>query len=174
MQTHLPTLIRALLEPARYPGAVHQVTLVQTHISWVLLAGEFAYKIKKPLKLPFLDFSTLELRHTCCQDELRLNCRFAPDIYLDVVAIVGSPDGTVLELIGRPDCALNPSGLAYFGPLRARPGAFSGPFLRRPMAFENPIPRWPVTTVVRGLLVLPSMIPEAGPISNPSALPVAR
>ena len=101
MQTHRPTLIRALLEPARYPGAVHQVTLVQTHISWVLLAGEFAYKIKKPLKLPFLDFSTLELRHVCCQDELRLNCRFAPDIYLDVVAIVGSPDDPRWSVVGR-------------------------------------------------------------------------
>ena len=102
METHLPTLIRALLEPARYPGAVHQVTLVQTHISWVLLAGEFAYKIKKPLKLPFLDFSTLELRHACCQDELRLNCRFAPDIYLDVVAIVGSPDDPRWSGDGQP------------------------------------------------------------------------
>ena len=92
MDTPLPELIRALLEPRRYPGAVTQVTLVQTHISWVLLAGEFAYKIKKPLKLPFLDFSTLEQRHTCCKEELRLNCRFAPDIYLDVVGVYNTPD----------------------------------------------------------------------------------
>ena len=91
MDTSLPPLIQALLEPQRYPGAVQQVTLVQTHISWVLLAGDFAYKIKKPLKLPFLDFSTLELRRTCCCDELRLNCRFAPDIYLDVLAMTGTP-----------------------------------------------------------------------------------
>ena len=108
MDTDLPPLIQALLEPGRYPGAVPGVTLVQTHISWVLLAGDFAYKIKKPLKLPFLDYSTLELRHACCNDELRLNCRFAPDIYLDVVALVGTTDdprwggpGTPLEYAVR-------------------------------------------------------------------------
>ena len=92
MDTDLPVLIRALLEPRRYPGAVQQVVLVQTHISWVLLAGDYAYKIKKPLKLPFLDFSTLERRHACCKDELRLNGRFAPDIYLDVVGLFNTPD----------------------------------------------------------------------------------
>lgn len=87
MEQDLPSLIHALLEPERYPHETQRVELVQTHISWVLLAGEFAYKIKKPLKLPFLDFSTLERRHDCCVDELRLNRRFAPDVYLDVVSI---------------------------------------------------------------------------------------
>lgn len=83
----LPLLIQALLEPGRYSAGVQQVELVQTHISWVLLAGDFAYKIKKPLKLAFLDFSTLAQRQQCCADELRLNRRFAPDLYLDVVGI---------------------------------------------------------------------------------------
>ena len=92
MNPNLPPLIQALLEPQRYPAAVQRVELVQTHISWVLLAGEFAYKVKKPLQLPFLDFSTLERRHACCNDELRLNCRFAPDIYLDVVGLFNTPD----------------------------------------------------------------------------------
>jgi aminoglycoside phosphotransferase family enzyme/predicted kinase len=87
MVDNLPPLIQALLQPQRYPGGVQQVVLVQTHISWVLLAGEFAYKIKKPLRLPFLDFSTLTQRQVCCTDELRLNRRFAPDLYLDVVSI---------------------------------------------------------------------------------------
>ena len=59
MDPTLPPLIQALLEPQRYPHPVQRVELVQTHISWVLLAGDFAYKIKKPLQLPFLDFSTL-------------------------------------------------------------------------------------------------------------------
>ena len=90
MDETLPLLIQALLEPQRYPHAVAQVELVQTHISWVLLAGEFAYKIKKPLRLPFLDFSTLALRHACCQDELRLNRRFSPELYLGVVGIFHS------------------------------------------------------------------------------------
>jgi aminoglycoside phosphotransferase family enzyme len=80
LPTDLPPLVTALLDARRYPGAVQQVDLVQTHISWVLLAGDFAYKIKKPLKLPFLDFSTLALRQLRCEDELRLNQRFAPDI----------------------------------------------------------------------------------------------
>lgn len=93
MDPQLPPLIQALCEPRRYPGAVARVELVQTHISWVLLAGDFAYKIKKPLKLPFLDFSTLALRLQCCQDELRLNRRFAPDLYLDVVGIHDGPRG---------------------------------------------------------------------------------
>ncbi len=108
MKQDLPPLIRALLDPQRYPHMVRRVELVQTHISWVLLAGDFAYKIKKPLKLPFLDFSTLERRHACCQDELRLNSRFAPDIYLDVVSIthtaqdprIGGP-GTPIEYAVR-------------------------------------------------------------------------
>ena len=83
----LPPLIRALLAPARYGGAVKQVRLVQTHISWVLLAGPFAYKIKKPVKLSFLDFSTLALRKHYCEDELRLNRRFCADLYLGVQGI---------------------------------------------------------------------------------------
>ena len=85
MEPTLPPLIHALLDAHRYPDApqkASQVELVQTHISWVLLVGEFAYKIKKPLKLSFLDFSTLPLRHAACLEELRLNRRFAPDIYL--------------------------------------------------------------------------------------------
>lgn len=86
-----PPLIQALLQPTRHRPGTDTVTLVETHISWILLAGAFAYKIKKPLKLPFLDFSTLALRKQCCDDELRLNRRFAPDIYLDVVPITGEP-----------------------------------------------------------------------------------
>ncbi|MGI9344625.1 MAG: AAA family ATPase [Gammaproteobacteria bacterium] len=66
--------------------------LIETHISWVILAGEFAYKIKKPVDLGFLDFSTLELREHLCREELRLNRRFAPSLYLDVVPIGGSTD----------------------------------------------------------------------------------
>jgi aminoglycoside phosphotransferase family enzyme/predicted kinase len=87
-----PALILALLEPARYPHPVARVELVETHISWVLLAGDYAYKIKKPVTLPFLDFATLAQRHSYCEIELRLNRRFAPALYLDVVAIEGTPE----------------------------------------------------------------------------------
>ncbi len=98
----LPPLIQALLHGDRHRVGTPAVTLVETHISWVLLAGEFAYKIKKPLKLAFLDFSTLDLRRQACDDELRLNRRFAPDIYLDVVAITGTPAKPRLGGTGEP------------------------------------------------------------------------
>ncbi|MFZ4623415.1 MAG: AAA family ATPase [Rhodoferax sp.] len=102
MNQNLPPLIQALLQAPRYPGAVQQVELLQTHISWVLLAGDYAYKIKKPVKLHFLDFSTLARRRACCEDELRLNRRFAPDIYLEVLAIAGSPQQPQLGGAGAP------------------------------------------------------------------------
>ena len=102
MEPNLPPLIQALLDPARYPGDVAQVELVQTHISWVLLAGELAYKIKKPVKMAFLDFSTLAQRHRCCQDELRLNRRFAPDLYLEVVGIYNTTDDPQWHGEGAP------------------------------------------------------------------------
>lgn len=93
MTQNLPPLLQRLLAPQLYPGDVARVELVETHISWVLLAGELAYKIKKPVKLPFLDFSTLALRQQACLDELRLNRRLAPDIYRDVVSLNTSPQG---------------------------------------------------------------------------------
>ena len=92
----LDRLIAALREPARYVHAVEQVELLQTHISCILLAGDFAYKIKKPVNLGFLDFSTLAARRHYCEEELRLNRRTAPALYLDVVAIGGSESAPVL------------------------------------------------------------------------------
>jgi hypothetical protein len=80
---------------------------VQTHISWVLLAGEFAYKIKKPITLPFLDYGTLAQRLICCQTELRLNRRFAPELYLGVVEIGGTAQQPRLGDVGATtDAAL--------------------------------------------------------------------
>lgn len=88
----LPPLIAALHEPQRYDHPVERVTLVETHISWVLLTGRYAYKIKKPVDLGFLDFSTLDKRRHFCEEELRLNRRLAPEIYLAVVPITGTPE----------------------------------------------------------------------------------
>ncbi len=88
-------LVTALTDPSRYPHAADHVEHRETHSSHILLAGDYAYKIKKSLDLGFLDFSTLELRHHYCQEELRLNRRLAP-IYLDVVAITGTPDDPVI------------------------------------------------------------------------------
>lgn len=87
-----PDWIRALLEPRCYSHETSELEIVETHISWVVLTGQLAYKIKKPVKLAFLDFSTLELRHRFCLEELRLNKRLAPDLYIDVVPIGGSFD----------------------------------------------------------------------------------
>ena len=81
---------RALRDPHRYPHPVERVELLETHISWVLLTGRYAYKLKKPVSLGFLDFSTLEARRTACEEELRLNRRTAPDLYLEVVPVTGT------------------------------------------------------------------------------------
>lgn len=71
--------------------------VIETHISWVLLAGDFAYKLKKPVRLPFVDYSTLEARRTFCEEEVRLNRRLAPSFYLGVSRITGSVDAPVLD-----------------------------------------------------------------------------
>jgi aminoglycoside phosphotransferase family enzyme/predicted kinase len=96
LQRH-EALVRGLQRPQAYPEPVDRVERIDTHISTVLLAGEHAYKIKKPLKLGFLDFSTLEKRQQSCDDEVRLNRRTAPAIYLDVVGIAGSIDAPRIE-----------------------------------------------------------------------------
>jgi aminoglycoside phosphotransferase family enzyme/predicted kinase len=82
-------LIRGLLSPAAYPHAVDRVELIETHISSVLLAGDYAYKLKKAVDLGFLDFSSLERRHFFCLEEVRLNRRLAPRYYLGVVPVTG-------------------------------------------------------------------------------------
>lgn len=83
-------LIEALEDPAAYPHPVEDLEVLETHISWVVLTGRYAYKIKKPIRLEFLDFSTLELRKRWCEEEIRLNSRWAPSVYIDVVPISGS------------------------------------------------------------------------------------
>lgn len=83
-------LVARLLEAARYHHPVTVVRLIETHISSILLTGAYAYKLKKPLRLSFLDFSTLARRRECCAEEVRLNRRLAPEVYLGVVPILGS------------------------------------------------------------------------------------
>lgn len=102
--TLIPPLIKALQTPACYPHPTHGIRLLETHISWVLLTGEYAYKIKKPLDLGFLDFTSLAQRRHYCEQELMLNRRLAPQVYHEVVAIRGSQrqphlggDGDILE-----------------------------------------------------------------------------
>lgn len=89
--------INFLLNPLAYPHRVKKIELVQTHISWVFLTGDFVYKIKKPVNFGFLDFTTLEKRHYFCQEEIRLNRRLSPEIYLDVVPVVKREGGVFIE-----------------------------------------------------------------------------
>ncbi len=84
------SLPAALTDPRCYGRGVTKVRTVETHVSWVFLTGRYAYKIKKPVKLPFVDFSTLALRRHFCREELRVNRRLAPALYLAVVPIGGS------------------------------------------------------------------------------------
>ncbi len=86
------SVVQALGDPAMYPG--HPVVQVhETHASWVFLAGDRAYKIKKPVRLAFLDYDTLARRHAACWEEVRVNRELAPGIYLGVRAIVNGPGG---------------------------------------------------------------------------------
>ena len=89
-------LIESLLNPACYPHPVAAVKKLETHISWLLLAGDFVYKIKKPVDFGFLDFSDLSRRQFFCHEELRLNRRLAPEFYLDVISIGGSAEMPIL------------------------------------------------------------------------------
>ena len=76
-----------MLDPSFYPHRPAAVELRESHISWVFLAGDRAYKVKKALRFPFLDYGTLERRREMCAEEVRLNRRFAPEIYLGVLGI---------------------------------------------------------------------------------------
>jgi uncharacterized protein len=104
MSEGLPAHLSGLLRPRGYPHPVAEISLVETHISWVLLTGEFAYKIKRPVCYPFVDLRSAQRRTYFCREELRLNRRFAPRLYLDVCAItavdgeprIGGP-GEVVE-----------------------------------------------------------------------------
>lgn len=93
----------AMQDPAAF-AALHPVlgpvTLIETHVSWVFLTGSFAYKVKKPVRLSFIDYSTAERRAALCREELRLNRRHAPGLYLDVVPIAGTP---VAPRVGATD-----------------------------------------------------------------------
>ena len=92
LRSSLPQHLCALLEPRAYPHPVGEVQLIETHISWVLLAGDFAYKVKRPVRYAFIDLRDPERRKFLCEEELRLNRRFAPELYLEVSRIT-SDDG---------------------------------------------------------------------------------
>jgi aminoglycoside phosphotransferase family enzyme/predicted kinase len=97
MSRDIANTITGLSSSRAFPFPVTHVEVHQTHISAVFLAGSYAYKIKKPVKLPFLDFSTLERRRFFCDEELRINRRLAPDVYLGVVPVCECDKGLCFE-----------------------------------------------------------------------------
>ncbi|MEM8714349.1 MAG: AAA family ATPase [Cyanobacteria bacterium P01_G01_bin.4] len=100
-ESALPALVQQMLEPAFYPHVVQEpIQLLQTHISYVLLTGEFAYKVKKPMDFGFLDFTTLDKRQFFIQEELRLNQRGAAELYLEALPISQDESG-VYRLGGK-------------------------------------------------------------------------
>jgi aminoglycoside phosphotransferase family enzyme/predicted kinase len=110
MSHGFPEHLQGLLHPGAYPHAVHAVEVVETHISWVLLTGEFAYKIKRPVHYPFVDLRSVGRREFLCREEVRLNRRFAPELYLEVCQIT-SLDG---------EARLNGSGLVIEHAIKMR------------------------------------------------------
>ena len=84
--THLK-LVESMMKPEFYPHAPDSVELIQTHISFIFIAGDLVYKVKKAVDFGFLDFTTLEKRRFYVNEELRLNKRFSPDVYLDILPI---------------------------------------------------------------------------------------
>jgi uncharacterized protein len=114
MDASLPPLIEQMLQPGFYPHAVTEpIQLIQTHISYVLLTGEYTYKVKKPVNFGFLDFTSLEKRQHFCQEELRLNRRLSPELYLQVLGIASTPTGE-FQLMGESDLGqLDASAVEY-------------------------------------------------------------
>src|SRR5215471_12822424 len=86
-------IVRWLATPNAYPRAPDLVEHIETHISHVFLVGAYAYKLKKPVKYDFLDYTTIADREHACREEVRLNKRLAPDAYLGVVPVVVDQDG---------------------------------------------------------------------------------
>lgn len=100
--SHHQALVNALRNSDCWPVSARRLDVIETHISSVFLLDDYAYKLKKPLDLGFLDFSTVEKRRFCCEEEVRLNRRLAPDIYLAAVPIGGSLTAPRPEAGGEP------------------------------------------------------------------------
>jgi aminoglycoside phosphotransferase family enzyme len=96
----LAAKVAFLSAPAAYPEPVGEVIRHETHMSWIFLAGDKAYKLKKPVRFPYLDFSTLARREVACRAELQLNRRLAPDVYLDVAPLVATAKGLSIGGLG--------------------------------------------------------------------------
>ena len=95
MAKEFDEIVRWLSTAEGYPQRPSRVERIETHIYCVFLAGDQVYKLKKPVRYDFLDFSTAGKREQACREELRLNRRLAPQTYLDVLPITRAPDGSL-------------------------------------------------------------------------------
>ncbi len=159
-------LVQGLLKPEAYPHRVKEIRLIQTHISFVFLTGEYVYKVKKPVDFGFLDFTTLEKRLHYCREELRVNRPLAGEIYLGVVPITRDEggevrvegDGEVIEyavkMVQLPQEAIMKAmlerGEVHSGDVeeiatkvaRFHAGAARGPEITRWGAYEQVVKNW--------------------------------
>ncbi|MGJ4949675.1 hypothetical protein [Bradyrhizobium sp. HKCCYLS20291] len=114
-----------LKRPQSYLSAPAAVVARETHMSWVFLAGDRVYKLKKPVRFPYLDFSTLERRETACRAEQALNRRLAPDVYLGLVPLTVAETGAIgcggLGCLGRRPPCLAPCRLRRRVPILRNP-----------------------------------------------------
>src|SRR5882757_5321557 len=114
----LPPLIEAMMRPGFYPDSPARVELKQTHISYVFIAGDVVYKVKKPVHFAFLDCSRIGARFHFCREEVRLNARLSSRVYIGVVAILKRGDSFVLgpEVTGE-----HPEAVEYAVKMRRLP-----------------------------------------------------
>lgn len=89
-------ILQALQNSGAYEHSVGAIQVIETHLSWIFLTGEYAYKLKKPLELPFVDFSTLERRGYYCREEVRLNRQYTDDLYMGVLPVIRYPDNSII------------------------------------------------------------------------------
>ena len=153
----LPPALAGLMSPLAYPHPVDTVEIIETPISWILLAGPFAYKVKRPVRYPFIDLSSGERRRFLCEEELRLNRRFAPELYLEVCEIV-SVEGTARIRLGPSDPERAGAGVLEHA-VRMRRFSRSEE-LDRLLASQRVAPE-ELETFGRGLAEVHAVLPEA-------------
>ena len=146
-------LISALQDARVYDHPAHALSVLETHISWVLLTGLYAYKIKKPVDFQFADYSTLERRRFYCYEELRLNRRFTPELYLEVVPITGT--------IERPRLGGNDEPIEYAVKMRE----FSQHALLSKVAAEGRLTERDVDELAITIAAMHAQLPPAVPAS---------
>src|SRR5438034_10621031 len=157
-------LIAFLESPASYPDEPAEVRAVQTHISWIFIASPFVFKVKKPVNLGFLDFSTLEKRHHFCRREIALNRRLAPEVYLEVFPIYKTTSGF----------SFNPEGeiAEYAVKMKELPhGCFLNELLEKNLVGEKEINR--VISALRQFYQAETPTPEIEQWGTPEKLKIS-